>query len=201
MPHSDLIVDGVKWPSVTEVLSYPPKPWLQKWRDKWGVLAERKTACANTIGTAFHSGAEKLSRCEYVEYPGSRRVGKMLERIEEWLETDVFVPKDTERHVVSTVHKYHGTLDATGTILRYGKTLIIVDYKSSSAIYEEMAEQLAAYAEAYYEETGIRIRKGLIVHVSKDKPGHKLTVKEYKLTKALFNKFLKRLRAYNGAIA
>lgn len=193
MPHQDYIVDGTKYPSVTEILSFRPKPWLQKWKDKWGILADRKVLCATTVGTRFHEGAEALSRGFRVAYPSDRRLAKMLERYEEWLNTSFFVPLETELHVVSRTYKFHGTFDAIGTI---GKGTFLIDYKTSSGIYPEMAEQLAAYAQAYYEETGKRITRGLIVHVSKDKPMHTLTVKEYSLTKTLFNKFLKRLKEY-----
>lgn len=194
MPHTDLIVDGVKYPSVTEILGDKPKPWLVNWQLKWGVLAVRKTACANVVGTAFHAGAESLSKRQDVTYPANRRLGKMLERVEEWLTLSEFKPLHTELHVVSKAYKYHGTLDAIGYL---GRHIVLIDYKSSSAIYPEMAEQLVAYAQAYFEETGVWIKRGIIVHVSKDKPTHKLTVKEYPLNKRLLNKFLKRLREYN----
>jgi CRISPR/Cas system-associated exonuclease Cas4 (RecB family) len=53
-----------------------------------------------------------------------------------------------------------------------------------------MALQLSAYAEAYNEMYGTKIKTGLIVHVDKYHP-HKLTVKEFKLGKRVFKKFLK----------
>lgn len=51
--------------------------------------------------------------------------------------------------------------------------------------------QLVAYAQAYNEMTGSKIKDGLIVHVSKDKPHYKLTTKSFKLGKRVFGKFLK----------
>jgi Domain of unknown function DUF83 len=201
MPHIDFYHNGERFPSVSEVLALRPKPWLEKWKEKWGVLAARKTVYASRIGTDFHDGAEKLSKHEDVAYPSNRRLGTMLERIEGWIKAEGFEPVRTEYHVVSFVHRYHGTLDAVGTLARYGGTPVIIDYKSSSAIYDDMAEQLAAYAEAYFEATGIRIKRGLIVHVSKDKPHHTLTVKEYRLGKRLFNRFLKKLEEYKDAEA
>ena len=111
MPHVDFYHDGKRFPSVSEVLGHRPKPWLEKWKEKWGILAVRKTAYANRIGTAFHAGAERLSRLEAVECPANRRLAKMLERIEKWLAAERFVPRHTEFHVVSFKHRYHGTLD------------------------------------------------------------------------------------------
>lgn len=201
MPHVDLILDGKRVPSVTEILGAKSKPWLEAWRTKWGILAERKTACANAIGTAFHSGAERLSRGEDVVRPSNRRLGKMLERIDAWFVSEGFKLVEAELHVISRKHWYHGTFDAIGTLKRFGSAIVLIDYKTSSAIYPDMAEQLAAYAEALYEDVGTRVKIGLIVHVSKDKPHHKITVKEYKLGKRLLNKFLKKLRQYNEAKA
>lgn len=204
MPHVETYIDGVWFPSVTTILGDRPKPWLEKWREKWGVLAERKTAAANATGTAFHAGAEALVLGEDVPYPANRRLGKMLERFEQWTVDSGFIVKETELHVVSKTHTYAGTFDATGYLFdkrRVFKELVLCDWKTSSAIYPEMALQLAAYAQAYKEQTGIEIKRGIIVHVSKDKPNHKLTVKEYKLGKRLLNKFLKRLREFNEARA
>ncbi len=72
--------------------------------------------------------------------------------------------------------------------------LIVGDWKTGSRIYADHALQLAAYAQAYKEQTGKEIKVGIIVHVSKDKPYHRVTVKTFKLGKRVFNKFLK-LRA------
>lgn len=197
MAHSETYIDGVFFPSVTTILGSQSKPWLEKWHEKWqataarGSLSERKTRLAGECGDAFHEGAERLSRGEVVEYPKNRRLGKMLERIEEFLTALTFVPKHTELKVVSRLYKYAGTLDAIGTTNAYKNELIIIDYKSSSAIYSDFLLQLAAYAQAYYEETGTKIKRGLIVHVSKDKPRHKLTIKEYKLNKRALKEFLK----------
>lgn len=199
MPHVEYYIEGVRYPSVTEILGDRPKPWLQKWKDKWGVLAERKTAAAAHIGTAFHALAEDLALGKPVYLDKTRRINGMLLSFDRWLKDSGFRIQTSEIHVVSNTYKYQGTFDATGWLSDHPKTLCLVDWKTSSGIYPEYAEQLAAYAQAHYEETGKKIRRGLIVHVSKDKPNHILTVKEYKLTKRLLNRFLKRLAEYNEA--
>lgn len=195
MHKADFLLDGKPCPSVTEILGDRPKPWLDKWREKWGVLADRKTACANAIGTRFHEGAEALVWDRQVLASG--RVYNMLASFETWREESKFIPKQTELHVISRKHWYHGTFDAVG-YLNGSKALVIFDWKTSSAIYPEAAEQMAAYAIAYEEETGLKIKKGYIIHVSKDKPLHKLTEKGYTLGKRLRSKFLKRLAEFNG---
>lgn len=204
MPHIDLIVDGIRYPSVTEVLGGKPKPWLDAWREKWGVLAARKTKCAVDVGNKFHEMAEGLALNKNVELSGNKRIDTMTKVFAEWLVSENFKVGATELHVVSHIHQYQGTFDAVG-YLKNKKTgrveLYLLDWKTSSGIYADMALQLAAYALAYKEETGVEIKRGMIVHVSKDKPHHKLTVKEYTLGKRLTNAFLKRLEEFRKAQA
>jgi CRISPR/Cas system-associated exonuclease Cas4 (RecB family) len=94
----------------------------------------------------------------------------------------------TEYKIISRKYRYSGTLDAVGTF--EGKPMLY-DWKTSSSIYRDMDLQLAAYAQAYKEETGIDLKQGMIVHVSKDKPRYKLTAKVFKLGKAPLKRFLK----------
>ena len=152
---------------------------------KWGVLAERKTAAANAIGTAFHAAIDGAVM-------PLARVRKMWD-IWRGLGGDLqsFKSIKSELHVWSTLHKYHGTFDAIGT-LGISPELILFDWKTSAKIYPGMALQLAAYANAYEEMTGVKLKRGIIVLVSKDKPDHKLIVKEYKLDKLKFREFLQR---------
>lgn len=198
MAHTPYIApSGKAYPSVTEILGAKPKPWLQKWKDKWGVLADRKTRCANDIGTRFHAGVEDLVWGHTVISDG--RLYGMLNSFSDWLAESDFRVTDTELHVVSHQYEYAGTLDAVGVLPNGGP--VICDWKTSSSIYPDFALQLAAYAQAYKEQTKMTINRGLIVHVSKDKPHYKLTVKEYRLTKNHLNQFLKRLQDYRGATA
>ena len=193
-----LTPEEMAYPRVTEILSSKPKPWLQRWKDKWGALADRKTSAANRIGTAFHQGAEKLVHGEWIETKDKRLHG-MLAKFETWIEQAKFVPKETELRVVSNVHRFKGTFDATGCLADKPKTLTLMDWKTSSGLKPDMALQLAAYAIAYEEMTGLPIKRGMIVLVKKQKPFHELIVQEYKLGKRVRNQFLRRLKEYNEA--
>ena len=104
-----------------------------------------------------------------------------------WIQNPKIKPLHTELKVWSEQYRYQGTLDCIGQV---GKKLIVIDWKSSKNIYPEMGMQLAAYAEAYKELHGKSIKTGLIVLVTKERP-HRLILKEFKLGKRLFNKFLK----------
>lgn len=194
MPHTETYIDGVWYPSVTTVMGAEPKPWLDKWHEKWGPLAERKTKIAGQIGDEFHrcvdqyleTGEFAISK-DFSTSCSSRVVG-MMESFIEWATNIEGIVDATELKVISRLHTYSGTLDAVGTL--DGKP-IVFDWKTSSRIYPEMALQLSAYAQAYKEEKGIDIKQGIIVHVSKDKPRFKLTTKVFKLGKRVFGKFLK----------
>lgn len=200
MPHSETFIDGKWYPSVTTVMAVEPKPWLQTWHEKWGSLAERKTKLSGVIGDEFHRCVEQyldtgtFSLSDGVNgFPTScsARIVGMMQSFVKWTQSIEGVVDATELKVISSTYTYSGTLDAVGRL--WGKP-IIFDWKTSSRIYDSMGMQLAAYAQAYKEQTGKEIKEGIIVHVSKDKPHFKLTTKTFKLGKRVLGKFLK-LRA------
>jgi CRISPR/Cas system-associated exonuclease Cas4 (RecB family) len=193
MPHVESFIDGVWYPSVSTIIGATPKPWLQAWRDKWGDLATRKMEIAAAVGTAFHDCVE-----QYLDTGGFTvridkyascvpRVMGMMESFIEWALSIDGIIEHTEMKVISKLYRYSGTFDAIGVI---EGTDVILDWKTGSKIYPEMDLQLAAYAQAYKEEKGTNIKHGVIVHVSKDKPRYKVTVKGFKLGKRVLNKFL-----------
>jgi len=197
VPHTECFIDGVWFPSVSTIISSKPAPWLDAWREKWGERATRKVAIANAIGTAFHDCVEQyLDSGNFVpvmpEYESC--IPRVIGMMESWIEWALSIDGTvyhTETKVISMKHIYSGTFDAVGAI---DKTPMLIDWKTSSRIYDSMELQLAAYAFAYNEMTGAKIKDGIIVHVSKDKPHFKLTTKQFKLGKRVFAKFLK-LRA------
>lgn len=213
--HSELYIDGVWYPSVTTITAIKPSPWLDAWKAKWGVLAERKMKIASAIGTEFHRCVEQWldtgtysvmsPRVEirqpttigYMELPSTMsRVEGMMKSWVNWAATIDGEISDTELQVVSRTHTYSGTLDAVGTLA--GKPMLF-DWKTSSRIYPDMDLQLVAYAQAYKEQTGVELKRGIIVHVGKDKPHFRVTTKEFKLGKRVFNKFLKLRREFDIA--
>lgn len=117
MPHNETYINGVWLPSVTTIISGQEKPWLTAWREKWGIRAERKTAIANAIGTAFHSCIEEyLERgCWAVNIPAypscERRVNAMMKVWKKWAESINGDVVATELRVINRRHKYSGTVD------------------------------------------------------------------------------------------
>lgn len=188
MPHEHSHIDGKCYPSVTEIIYSQPKPWLQKWYDKYGIdRCERKTYLSNLIGTEFHRCAELFTQGNIVQTP-CPRVKRMLPSFLQWFDSVQIAPYATEMKVYSHKHRYQGTLDFVGEI---DGEVFLVDYKSSSKINDDMALQLVAYARAYGEMTGVTPKKGKIVLVKKDKPKFQLMTKDFDLTDKLFDKFLR----------
>ncbi len=198
MAHSDFWLDGVFYPSVTKIIGHKPKPWLEAWKKRLGpARSKRILDASNAIGTDFHRFVE-----HYIEGVGSleiiptlRLIG-MIDTIRPWVDSNRVRREVSEFKVHSKKYKYSGTLDFIGTISLYGDELILIDWKTSKSIYPEMGLQLVAYARAYQEMTGIKIKRGLIVCVDKKHGQHKLRTREFDLSTKLFKQFLKLRRDY-----
>ena len=129
MPHSETYVDGVWYPSVTTVMEAEPKPWLEAWREKWGLKAENKKHIAAAIGTEFHRCIEDYFNLgTYKVQPPVRddnqkamptcvaRVERMMRAFVEWAQTIDGEITATEQKVISREHRFSGTMDAKGKL-------------------------------------------------------------------------------------
>ena len=198
LPHKECYIEGTWYPSVTTVIASKPKPYIDAWQKKWGSLADRKMKLSGAIGTEFHACIERwMNDKSYykVDEPmldDGRRIPSTVGRIRgmfhafmDWANGTDGELHQTELHLVSRRFGYSGTLDAVGT---FKGEPMLYDYKSSSAIYPDMALQLAAYAQVYEEEYGVHIAKGMIVNVPKKRP-FKVKTKVFDLTVDKFLEF------------
>lgn len=168
MAHSDFILDGVKIPSVTQVLHVVHKEFLIRWYAKNGwEECERIKREAGEIGARVHDAiAEILNGREHsLKSPNEVR---MVELFKQWQVESGYVPVEIERKVVSRVHRYHGTLDSVGHFGNPDECWLF-DWKSSSQIDDLYGAQIAAYAEALKEETGRTVVGGGVVRIDKKK--------------------------------
>lgn len=84
----------------------------------------------------------------------------------EWLDQTKITITDTEFGSHSEVHGFGGTLDGIGTD---GKgRVVLLDWKTSNAIYPDYLIQLAAYALLLEENRGIKVEGFHIVRVAKE---------------------------------
>src|SRR5262245_30225518 len=123
MPHTETFVNGVWHPSVTTVMSSKPKPWVVKWAEKWGPLAERKLKITGALGDEVHRCIETYFKTgDYVvqvpfdedekRYPSLvKRVEGMMKSFVAWAEKSKGCILFTERKVISRRYKYSGTVD------------------------------------------------------------------------------------------
>ena len=194
MPHAITVIDGVTYPSVTTITGIKPKPWLDEWLKK--PRSAKIVKLSSQIGTAFHALIEKRLEYEYIDGPITKRLRAMFREFSEWAYTNEIVTIYQDMRVVSKAHCYSGTLDWIGYHKDYPDELIIIDWKTSKGIYEDMDLQLVAYAKAYEEQTGEQIKRGLIVNIPKKHGKHKIRIREFKLTKHVFSRFLKLREDY-----
>jgi hypothetical protein len=69
----------------------------------------------------------------------------------------------SERRVFSVRHGYAGTLDSR---VAWGRSNRLVDIKSTAGVPRTVGPQTAAYAEAWQEQTGERLRDRYCVHLT-----------------------------------
>lgn len=82
-----------------------------------------------------------------------------------WQKTSDAKIEWTERQLVSEKHRYGGTPDAFGTI---GNKPVLLDWKSSNAVYADYLMQLAAYGELIREVDGIEVQGFYLCRFSKE---------------------------------
>lgn len=165
MHREQIIIGGEVAPSVTQVLGIIDKPFLQKWRGKLGnAECDRIVRESQETGHLVHEAIESYFRGEDIpELP--QKEAKMFALLKGWALESRFTPTELELHVKSEKYGYHGTMDAIGKF--DDGVLLIGDWKTSSSINHEYGAQLAAYAQAYKEETGTEVTEGFIVRVDK----------------------------------
>ena len=87
-----------------------------------------------------------------------------FEAFKNWQSTYKFKLVNSE-HIVWSIDGFAGTLDCVAEL--NGK-LYLVDFKTSNAIYDEYIMQVAAYAHAYEERTGLKFAGWGILRLGKE---------------------------------
>lgn len=237
-------IDGIRYPSVTTILSCIDKPALRFWYRKeallevernWEYLSEmikggtyledalkevtKKSKTkpeeimqkALDVGSAVHSCLEIMVKRQIQNNHKKIEWGKItqeelnallpvstpIENVKlifncliafgEWANKIDFRPVESELTVYSKKHQFAGTLDAIGLVK--GK-LAVIDFKSSKAIYSEMALQLSAYKFAYREMSKKAVPEMWILRLGKEDG-------EFEARK--FNDYKNNIRAFMGA--
>ena len=164
--------DGTRIPSVTTVIgAVLAKPQLIQWANRMGLQGVNTTTYRDelaNVGTQVHewirqhlTGVESEDMnldSEHLEMAFgsfSRWLG--------WLQQNPLTPRFAERSMVSEEHAYGGTVDCVAV---HPRGLVLCDWKTSKAVYDDHLYQVSAYAELL-EENGITVDAAVVVHVGR----------------------------------
>ena len=181
-------------PSVTTILGVVDKPWLIPWAvnnclsickgaivpdtpyagmyldqvweaAKSGYRKVRQEAL--DTGTQVHEFLEQyLKNPEKPVLPAEETdVRRAVDAAIDWLGKHHVEPVCIERRIYSRKYRYSGTLDKLAYV---DGELSLIDWKTAKGIYPEYVLQTAAYLVAYEEETGIKVKKRILIRLGKE---------------------------------
>jgi genome maintenance exonuclease 1 len=163
--------NGVKLPSVTTVLGHFKKKSLIEWRNRIGnEQADAVMNRASTRGTKFHNMMEGYLRNEENFLDGV--MPDMKQSFRDMQETLDLI--DNIRYIESPLYsEKFGVAGRTDVIAEFGKTLSIIDFKTSTKQKKEQwienyFEQGTAYALMYEELIGEPIDQVVILIATDD---------------------------------
>lgn len=177
-----------KVPSVTSVCGVLAKPALIQWaantsvdlckgaispgveysetylQEVWNAARKASSGIKGTAasrGTAIHRAIES----SYRGGDGDSGTLPEVEAVRNCLDELKIRVLEVERKVYSRRYRYSGTLDLLGST---EAGLVLVDFKTSKAVYPEFRLQTAAYVAAYQEECGKAITSRVIIQIADD---------------------------------
>jgi hypothetical protein len=162
VPHKEIDRDGIRIPSVTQVIGCLDKPALYSWYGKYGnEECNRIKNESAEFGTAVHNLIDehvaKKPHQTYL-YPDSMNVEmvmKCAKNFAEWYDNSGLevISAEPEDAAISKRYNFQGTWDFFGR--RKGYPFILpADWKTSNQIYPTVGLQLAAYAQLFGEQQG-----------------------------------------------
>lgn len=174
MPHTKYInSNGQEVPSVTQILGVINKPALINWANKMGLQGIKTgEVLRNTadIGTLAHEIIEKWIKKDKPDWNGYKReqiiqACKCAQRFFGWLkEQEKFIPIVSEIPLVSEQYNYGGCVDLIANL--NGKRTVI-DFKTSSGIWDEAKYQTSAYFKMA-NENGWSCTDIMIIRIGRD---------------------------------
>ena len=120
---------------------------------------------AADCGTLIHKWVEEWITGQKPAMPEDEKVVNGITAFLKFQDEHKVKWKESERLVYSKKHNFCGILDAIGVM---EKELVLIDFKSSNGIYDEMRFQVAAYRLAYEEEMNKEIHRSIILRFGKE---------------------------------
>jgi len=208
--------EPVYYPSVSTVLGYTKTgfaldKYKQEQAERLGVEGARLQLLLQAEqGTRVHQAIEDYLNGDDIHWFNAEQKKTFTDfewqrfaRFIQWLE--VHDPKmiNTEEIVYCEKYEYAGQFDA---VMQLGDQKYLCDWKTSKAVQSDHLLQSAAYWYAYKERHGKELDGILVLALNKQVPknaknpekcqGWSMSIKDKKESKALFVKFLNRLRVF-----
>ena len=188
------IIDGIKYNRVTRILDIISKPEFYRWYGKYGFdYCQNHMENRATFGTMAHKNIERILNGEDVDiYSVGREMSDTLQRFMTWAADNSLQPIYLEKQLVDDDLMIAGTADFIGY---YNNDFVLIDWKTSSRLYDEQYLQLSAYIKMFEKLTyKDSIKYGMIVNIKPDK----IKVAKIDLDDAdyLFNIFCSALNVY-----
>lgn len=199
MPHTKYLNKyGQEVPSVTTILKVINKPALVQWANKMGLQGIKTNEVLKdtaNVGTLAHEIIEKWIKKEkpdFSQYSKEQIIQacQCSKRFFEWIKKqEKFVPIVSEIPLVSEEYNYGGCVDLIANL--NGKRTVI-DFKTSSGIWDEAKYQVSAYYNMA-NENGWNCTDTMIIRIGRD--GFETFKVEYK--EQAFEVFKSALNLYN----
>ena len=163
-------------PSITSVTSFYNREIFVKWRKRVGIEeANRITKKATARGTDFHAATELYMLNKEINWDDFKPLTKFM-----FIHARPYLDKINNIHAIERTlySEYLGLAGRVDCIGEYEGELAVIDFKTSEKIKpEEWLEnyfvQETFYAAAYYELTGIPVKKLITIMVT---PGGEVKV-------------------------
>jgi len=169
MPTGNYEIQGKKLPSATQVIGrFKNAIGLIIWSNQLGLKGLNyfdELKKAGDTGTKLHDLAELFILKKEYELPDDPIAIHCFQQFIEWW-------KSLDCEVIWTEKKYTSKkLNVGGCpdlLVKKDGKYILVDFKTSKAVYSDMLIQLSCYAELIKENDGIEIDRAVIVRFPKD---------------------------------
>ena len=169
--------------------------WVTTLGNRLGKLRahQRQLAKAGDIGSQVHALIEWTLRARLCQEPGpspstdSDKAQWAFSCWQKWANSVSLKPLAIEQVVYSETHGYAGTMDLLALV---NGEVVVLDWKTGKAIYNEAHLQNAAYRHAIREMGHGDPKKGLIVRLPKVDTDPDFEVKEAHEEKEAFSTFL-----------
>ena len=156
-------------PSITSVTSFYNREIFAKWRKRVGIEeANRVTKRATSRGTDFHEAVEVYMKNDEIDWNKFKPLTKFM-----FAHARPYLDKINNIHAIERTlySEYLGLAGRVDCIAEYEGELAVIDFKTSDKIkpekwLENYFVQEMFYASAYYELTGISVKKLITIMVT-----------------------------------